>query len=318
MRKLITFFCLLSLSILLNAQTNMQYHRIPPEMIQLTSDEVGDSRAGSCSSPNGDIVCDDLTGYPSGSYLSSHGCCFSISPPVKNATYCWSFVVLYSTSIILDSGWGITTTGGFSSWFDNFELYTCTPDCSLVGTGLTYTGLTPGACYTWCFDTHMTGGGSGGGFTFLCPYVILTGTLAVEFTNFDCMPGQENIQLNWSTNSETNCQSYKVMRSGDGVNFEEIASIPGNGNTSVQHSYHFTDENPLPGENYYYLEQIDYGNITASLTSVITCTSDDPVLHEVYYNLVGEQIDMQANPAGIYIKESVTATKKVRQLVYAD
>lgn len=288
-------------------------------MIQLTPDEVGDSRAGSCSSPNGDIVCDDLSGYPSGAYLSSNGCCFSISPPVKNATYCWSFIALYSTSVTLDSGFGITYTSGFSSGFSSFELYTCTPDCSLVGTGFSYTGLTPGACYTWCFDTYMTGGGAGGGYTFFCPYVILTGTLGVEFTNFDCLPGQEHIQLNWNTSSEENCESYKVMRSGDGINYEEIASIPGNGNTSVQHAYHFTDENPLPGENYYFLQQMDIGNIPSSLTSVITCASNDPVLHEVYYNMVGEPVvDMQASPSGIYIKESITATKKVRQLVYAD
>ena len=296
------------------AQTNAFYNSIPKEMINLAAE--GDSRAGSCDSPNGEIVCDNLTGYPTGAYLSSNGCCYTISPAVKNATYCWEFVAAYSTSVTLDSGWGITATGGYSLWFDNFELYTCTPDCSLVGTGLSYSGLTPGACYTWCFDTHMTGGGSSGGFTFLCPYVILTGVLAVEFSSFDCKPGQENIQLTWSTSSETNCAYYKVMRSGDGNYYEEIASIPGNGTTTLQHVYLFTDENPLPGDNYYYLQQVDYSDVTASITAVTVCASDDTLIAELYYNLMGEKIQIETAPAGFYIKESITTSKKTRQLMY--
>ncbi|MFN0274812.1 MAG: hypothetical protein ACKVPJ_03625 [Chitinophagales bacterium] len=297
----------------LTAQTIVEYSQIPKEMIQAGPE--GGSRAGSCDSPNGDIVCDDLTGYPTSSYLSSNSCCYTISPAVKNATYCWEFIA-GSSSIILDSGWGITTTGGFSSWFSTFELYTCTPDCSLVGTGLSYSGLTPGACYTWCFNTHMTGGGSSGGFTFLCPYVILTGTLAVTYSSFDCMSGQENIQLSWSTSSETNCEAFHVMRSGDGINYEQIASIQGHGSTTQSHAYLFNDENPLPGENYYYLEQVDFGNTSVSTTSVIVCKTDDPLLTLIYYNLMGEKIDFDAVPAGVYIKETVTSTKKTRQLMY--
>src|SRR5689334_19055872 len=145
------------LSVLPGYTQTYQFNSIPKELI-LTAD--GDSRAGSCASPNADIVCDQLTGYPDWTYLTTNSCCFSLTPPVKNATYCWEFTAV-NTSVTLDCGWSITVFAGFSSWFSNFTLYNCTPDCSLVGTGLSFTGLTVGNCYTWCFDTHMTGGGPG-------------------------------------------------------------------------------------------------------------------------------------------------------------
>ena len=296
------------------AQTTEYHARIPQDMIHLTN-ESGGSRAGSCASPNGDIICDELLSYPLGSYLSTHGCCYTLSPPVKNATYCWEFTP-ESADIEINSGWGITTSGSFSSWFSDFELYTCAPDCNLVGTGLVYSGLTPGDCYTWCFDTHMTGGGGGGGFTFLCPYVVLTGVLAVEFSSFDCLPSEEMIQLSWSTSSETNCESYQIMRSGDGINYEAIATVAGNGNSSQAHNYIYKDEHPLAGENYYYLEQYDFDKTMASITATIVCASDDEVLFEVYYNLMGEKISIETAPAGIYIKESITSRKKSRQLIH--
>lgn len=274
----------------------------------------GDSRAGSCDSPNGDIVCDDLTGYPDGAYLTANGCCFNISPPVKNATYCWEFTAV-NTSLVLDCGWSIIVFNSFSSWFSDFELYTCTPDCLLVGTGLSFTGLTVGTCYTWCFDTHMTGGGAGGGFNKLCPYVIQTPLLPVELASFYGIPGENNIQLIWQTESELNCSAFDIMRSTDGLNYEMIGRIMGNGTTNSTHTYSFQDNAPIDGENYYMLRQLDF-NGNENYSNTISCYPITESTEFIYYNLMGELIETENPTAGIYIEEIITENNKIRHLIY--
>ncbi len=288
------------------------YDRIPPELIL---DDPGDSRSGSCASPNGPIVCDDLSTYPSGAYLTANGCCYSITPAVKNATYCWTWTAV-NTTAILDCGWSIVVYAGFSSWFSDFELYTCDPSCTLVATGLSFTGLTIGQCYTWCFDTHMSGGGPGGGFNMLCPYVIQTAPLPIVLETFECSSSSDDIQLVWETATETNCSAFNILRSTDGLNYEEIGTEPGNGTTTSPHSYGFNDQSPFPGENYYMLKQVDFFNQGESYSDVITCYSGDGNEVYIYYDLLGNQVDIQNAVSGLYIQEIQNGSRKYRQIIF--
>lgn len=82
-------------------------------------------------------------------------------------------------------------------------------------------------------------------------------TLPVSLTNFTAQKQNNGIRLSWSTTSEKDNSHFDILRSGDGTNFEKISSVTGNGNSSEIHNYSFTDANPLPGTNYYQLNQID-------------------------------------------------------------
>jgi hypothetical protein len=59
------------------------------------------------------------------------------------------------------------------------------------------------------------------------------------------------------TASEKDNSHFEILRSGNGVNFEKINTVLGNGNSSEVRNYSFTDANPLPGTNYYQLNQVD-------------------------------------------------------------
>jgi hypothetical protein len=64
-------------------------------------------------------------------------------------------------------------------------------------------------------------------------------------------------QLDWATRSESNNAHFEVMRSGNGVTFEEIGVVASKGNTTDGHAYSFLDQHPLPGNNHYKLRQVD-------------------------------------------------------------
>lgn len=82
--------------------------------------------------------------------------------------------------------------------------------------------------------------------------------LPVELTSFDVEKSDETSLVSWSTASEINNDYFNVERSKDGVRFETIGTVQGNGTTTDRMTYSFEDENPMGGVNYYRLKQVDY------------------------------------------------------------
>ncbi|MDA8980205.1 Ig-like domain-containing protein [Chitinophagales bacterium] len=84
--------------------------------------------------------------------------------------------------------------------------------------------------------------------------------LPVELLEFNVSTVDNRfIRLDWATASEINNDGFEVLRSTDGVNFERIAWIGGNGNSTEINEYVFNDRGVDKGITYYYqLKQIDY------------------------------------------------------------
>jgi hypothetical protein len=83
--------------------------------------------------------------------------------------------------------------------------------------------------------------------------------LPITLTDFSARPVNSNVDLSWSTSSETNNDFFEVQRSNNPeAGFEAIGKVVGNGTTTTTTNYEFTDENPAEGINYYRLEQFDY------------------------------------------------------------
>ncbi len=67
------------------------------------------------------------------------------------------------------------------------------------------------------------------------------------------------IKVHWATAVEVNNAGFHVQRSLDGVNFENIGWVDGNGSTSVQQNYFLDDHNVSANVIYYYrLKQVDH------------------------------------------------------------
>ncbi len=82
--------------------------------------------------------------------------------------------------------------------------------------------------------------------------------LPVVFKSFSSELFQNNIVLQWITASEQNNDYFEVHRSVDGIQFEVIGKVEGNGTTNEPQEYGFVDEHPHFGINYYRLRQVDY------------------------------------------------------------
>lgn len=94
----------------------------------------------------------------------------------------------------------------------------------------------------------------------------------VEIISFTAstLQNEKEIQLNWTTATETNNSGFEVERLKDSKierlkDWEMIGFVPGFGTTTEPKSYSFTDENITTGTYQYRLKQIDFdGSFTYS------------------------------------------------------
>lgn len=89
------------------------------------------------------------------------------------------------------------------------------------------------------------------------------GILPVELSSFTALLNSENdVCLNWTTQSETNVSGYYVLRntSDDAASAIQVSPLIAGTNTSEQHHYSFTDSEACePGTYYYWLQNTDFG-----------------------------------------------------------
>jgi len=85
-----------------------------------------------------------------------------------------------------------------------------------------------------------------------------TGPLDVELISFDAHENENNVNLTWSTASETQNDFFQIEQSSDGKVFTTIGIVKGMGTTQNYSSYFFQDKNPRDGLNYYRLKQVNF------------------------------------------------------------
>ena len=117
--------------------------------------------------------------------------------------------------------------------------------------------------------------------------------LPVELTHFTAQKSTTTTDLHWRTATELNNSHFHVQRSGDSKRWENIGTVQGHGSTLEEQAYHFTDREPLPGLNYYRLEQVDYDG-TVDYSKVVSVNfrdggtvaiSPNPVADELRFTL---------------------------------
>ncbi len=86
------------------------------------------------------------------------------------------------------------------------------------------------------------------------------GALPVILTYFNTSLQQNRkVNITWGTSMEINCKYFDIERSTDGNLFTTIATLPGNGTTSLSHDYTIADEiaSVTSAVVYYRLKQVD-------------------------------------------------------------
>ncbi|NJN78336.1 MAG: T9SS type A sorting domain-containing protein [Saprospiraceae bacterium] len=93
--------------------------------------------------------------------------------------------------------------------------------------------------------------------------------LPVELTTFTATAQSNTNVLNWETASEENNAHFDVQRSTNGLDFETIGTVRGNGTTVDASKYDFVDEAPAM-VSYYRLRQVDFdGNFENSNVVIV-------------------------------------------------
>lgn len=96
------------------------------------------------------------------------------------------------------------------------------------------------------------------------------GNLPVGLVSFTAHEKNGNIEINWQTASEINNHFFKVLKSTDGLNFNELKTVEGAGNSNILLSYRVLDVEPIDGLCYYRLLQMDFdGKFEYSPTVVV-------------------------------------------------
>lgn len=90
------------------------------------------------------------------------------------------------------------------------------------------------------------------------PTCYLAAPLPVSFLSFYASAtDDQEVLLEWETESEPNNDRFELERSGDGSQFEQIGEVPALGFANSGDQYEWIDRKPLPGISYYRLRQVD-------------------------------------------------------------
>ena len=117
-------------------------------------------------------------------------------------------------------------------------------------------------------------------------YKFIPSVVPVELISFNAVAENGKVRLNWYTASETNNAGFKIERSKDGADYEEIFFIGGNGTTTNRNVYSYLDESVSSGVYYYRLKQVNFDGSFEYL-NVVTVdlgTPDKFLLEQNYPN----------------------------------
>ncbi len=106
--------------------------------------------------------------------------------------------------------------------------------------------------------------------------------LPVELISFSGSLDNNSILLNWKTATETNNRMFSVEKLNDANQFETIGNVAGNGNSVLVNEYDFIDRNPISGNNYYRLKQIDFDG-KYEFSNTININNINPIIELIAY-----------------------------------
>lgn len=186
----------------------------------------------------------------SSSNIASNGC-KSYSFDYKFRTYFNDTITTILNSEVWDFGDGTPTVSGHKP----------THTFTSIGTYLVKLTTTDNTCnHTWTDTIYISPN---------CP-------LPIELVTFDGEADLNKIKLNWVTALERNNDRFSIEHSIDGLNFKEIGSVKGSGDSHKLKYWSYYDLNPNIGINYYRLIQYDYDG-TPTYSNIISINYDSNV-----------------------------------------
>lgn len=138
--------------------------------------------------------------------------------------------------------------------------------------------------------------------------------LPVEFLFFTAsLNNQNEVVLNWATASELNNDFFTVERSVDGLTWEVVEIVNGNGTTPLRNDYSANDPRPYSGLSYYRLKQTDFDGAFefADIVSIFINGEDKSLIKIV--NLIGQEVDLNTRGMVILIFSDGSTQKVINE-----
>lgn len=130
--------------------------------------------------------------------------------------------------------------------------------------------------------------------------------LPVQLLSFAAKKSLNTVLCDWETASEINNNFFTIERSADGLSWSAAGIVKGAGNSTNRRSYHFTDLDPMEGNSYYRLKQIDFDG-----------TSTYSQAEHVYFALEHKDFVIYPNPSSgiVHISKPNTEMTGVNAVV---
>jgi hypothetical protein len=105
----------------------------------------------------------------------------------------------------------------------------------------------------------------------------------VELTSFAAASNGSDVDLSWTTATETNNQGFKIERMTVGGAFEEVGYVAGFGTTTEPNAYSFVDSKLEAGSYTYRLKQVDFGG-TFTYSNEVNVEVEIPLVYALEQN----------------------------------
>lgn len=115
--------------------------------------------------------------------------------------------------------------------------------------------------------------------------------LPIDLISFTGEMIDNNVELEWVVASQINNDYYKIEKSLNCEQWEEVSRIPGAGNSNTQMDYKIYDEKPYDGISYYRLSQTDYDGKSETFNP-ISIIYDKPIKLSINPNPVKEELHL--------------------------
>ncbi len=125
----------------------------------------------------------------------------------------------------------------------------------------------------------------------------LLSPLPVELLSFAAVPVGRVVELEWLTASERNSDHFAVLRSADGLRFEEMLQVAAAGQSSSLRRYATVDDAPLSGTSYYQLKTVDADG-THALSPILAVRFEGTTTLMVYPNPATDRMHVQGEADG--------------------
>lgn len=117
--------------------------------------------------------------------------------------------------------------------------------------------------------------------------------LPIKLASFTAQAAGDKTNLKWTTESEVDNDYFLVERAGEDKNFITVSRVKGSGSSNASVSYSSIDYNPLAGNNYYRLKQVDFdGKFSYSDERVVKFSSLNNNKLTVFPNPTSDKITL--------------------------